>query len=100
MGGAVLVHEIDEERRRVRLPWRKAQRRPVDGGVRIGIARVPASDLRVIVEDVADIPAENDIAEAEALVDHVPELLERNELAPQDPVDVEPSDLDLLDLVP
>ena len=34
--------------------------------VRVGVAGVPAGDLRVVVEDVGDVPAEDDVAEAEA----------------------------------
>ncbi len=35
----------------------------------IGEARVPAGDLRVVVEDVSDVPAEDDVADAEPVLD-------------------------------
>ena len=48
------------------LPGDGAQRREVDHRVGVGVAGVPAGDLRVVVEDVGDVPAEDDVAEAEA----------------------------------
>ena len=69
----------------------------VDARARIGVAGVPAGDLGVVVEDVADVPAEDDVAEAEPVSQRAPELVERDVLAAQDAVDVEPADLHLLD---
>ena len=89
--------KIDQERGRVGLPRDDAEGVDVDLGVRVGVTRVPAGDPGVVVEDVADVPAEDDVAEAEARLEHAPELLERDVFAAQHAVDVEPADLDLLD---
>jgi hypothetical protein len=65
---------------------------------RVGVGRVPARVLRVVVELVVGIPAEHDVAEAEAARQRGQELLARHVLAAHDPVDVEDADLDVVDL--
>ena len=95
---AVLLDEVHEERRGVGLRGDDAKGVEVDQRVSVRVAGVPSGDLRVVVEDVADVPAEDDVAEAEARLGDAPELVERDVLAAEDAVDVEAADLDLLDL--
>ena len=61
--------------------------------MRVGIAGVPAGHLRVVVKDVADVPAEDDVAEAEAAFEGRAKLVDGDVFAAQDAVDVEPADL-------
>ena len=91
------LHEVEEEGRGVRLPGQDAKGRRVDARVRVGVARVPAGDAGVVVEDVGRVPAEDDVAEAERVLEGAPELLERDVLAAQDAVDVVAADLDAAD---
>src|SRR5262245_17942320 len=55
---------------------------------------MPAGELGVVVQHVGAVPAEDHVAEAEALFDRGPELLQRDEFAAQQAVDVETADLD------
>ena len=68
-----------------------------DAHRRVGIAGVPAGVLHVVVELVLAVPAEHDVAEAEAPVERGEELVPRDVLAAQDAVDVEDADLDVRD---
>ena len=90
-------YEVEEEGCGLRLPREVAQRREVDARVRVRIGRVPARDRRVVEEPVVDVPAEDDVAEAQPAVSDSPELVERHVLSAKDAVDVEPADLDALD---
>src|ERR1700738_3942214 len=77
---------------------RRSWRGESDGGLGVGVPGVPAGHLRVVVELVARVPAEDHVAEAEATLGHAPELVQRDVLAAQDAVDVESAQLDLLHL--
>ena len=63
--------------------------------MRVGIGGVPAGERDVVVELVVGVPAEDDVAEAEALFERGQELVARHVLAAQDAVDVEDADLDV-----
>ena len=65
------------------------------GGV--GIGGVPAGELRVVVELVVGVPAENHVAEAEILVDRRQEFVAAQVFAAQDAVGVDDADFDVLD---
>jgi hypothetical protein len=59
---------------------------------------VPAGVGDVVVELVVGIPAEDDVAEAEAVVEGREELVPRHVLAAQDAVEVEDADLDVVEV--
>ena len=67
-----------------------------DAGRCIRVTGVPARVLDVVVELVLAIPAEHDVAEAEAAVERRQEFFARDVLAAQDAVDVEDAHLDVL----
>lgn len=69
------VHEIDEEGGGVGFLWDHPKRREIHVRVRVGVARVSVGDLGVVVEDVADVPVEDDVVEAEVAFGRVPEFL-------------------------
>src|SRR5262249_2335873 len=56
---------------------------------------MPARDGHVVVQLVSDVPAEDDVAEAQASFGDPPELVQRHVLAAQDAVDVEAAELHL-----
>ena len=66
---------------------------------RVGKAVLPAGELGVVVGLVGDVPAEDDVAEAEAAgrrrLGRAEELVDVQVLAAQDAVDVADRDLDL-----
>jgi hypothetical protein len=97
VGLAVLRVEVDDEIRSIRSVGENPKRGRVDSSQGVWVAGLPAGHLCVVVKLVRDIPPEDDVTEAEALLQRRPELLEADVLAPQHPVDVETSDLDLLD---
>ena len=97
VGLAVLGVEVDEKVRRVRSVRENAKGRRVDSSQGVRIARFPSGDRCVVVELVAHVPSEDDVAETEALLQRGPEFFEADVLASQHSVDVETSDLDLLD---
>jgi hypothetical protein len=74
-------------------------RREVEARERIRKAVLPAGERRVVVGLVADVPAEDDVAEAEAAgrrgLGGAEELVDVQVLAAQDAVDVADRDLDL-----
>ena len=63
-------------------------------------AGVPAGQrllaAKALVQHVVDVPTEHAVAEAPALAEHAFELVERDVLAPHDPVDVRQPELDVL----
>ena len=65
-GAPVLIAEVGEDGDHPRLPRDGARGRKIEHRMRIGVARVPAGDLRVVVEHVGEVPTEDDVAEAEA----------------------------------
>ena len=65
--------------------------------MRVRVAGVPSGHLGVVVEDVGDIPAEDDVAEAEAGREGALQLVEGYVLAAQDTIDVEAADLEARD---
>ena len=67
------------------------------GGVRI--AGVPARVLHVVVEHVADVPAEHHVAEAHGRFGHRRELFQADPFAAQHAVDIDGAQLDAADLV-
>ena len=71
-----------------------AMRAEVDARDRVGEALVPAGERRVVVADVLRVPAEHDVAEAEAAFGRGLELVLVDVLAAQDAVDVGDGDLD------
>jgi len=75
-GRAILAAEIHQEKCRVRLPGEKAKSGQVDAGQRVGVTRVPAGDLDVVVERVGTVPAENDVAKTKARLGGREEFLE------------------------
>ena len=64
---------------------------------RIGKAVLPAGELGVVVAVVLRVPAEDHVAETEAVVDRGEELVAVEVLAAQDAVDVGDGDLHLAD---
>ena len=97
MGLFILGVEVDDEMRGVWRVRENTKRGRVDSSQCVRIARIPACDLRVVVQLVGDIPPEDHIAKAEALLQRRPELLEADVFASQHAIDVETTDLDLLD---
>src|SRR5678815_537208 len=93
VGPAVAVAEVGEERGRAGLPGDGAERAGVDHGVRVGKAGVPPGDAGVVVEDVADVPAEDHVADTEAARERRTQLVERDVSAAEDAVDAEASGL-------
>src|SRR6185503_276329 len=90
------VHELAQEEGHVAVPGDRAARGEVEAHLGVGIARVPPRVGRVVVADVAGVPAEDDVAEAEAGRRGREELLLMEVFAAQDAVDVGDGDLDLL----
>ena len=77
---------------------RTACTRPVsrqDAHRRVGIGGVPAGVVDVVVELVVRIPADDHVAEAEALLERGEELVAADVFAAQDAVDVGDADLDM-----
>ncbi len=56
------VNEIEQEKRRAGLPRDCAKCLEIDARRGIRIAGVPAGHFRIVIQDVADVPAEDDIA--------------------------------------
>ena len=90
----LLPDELAQEERHAVVPGHRAVGPEVDARERVGEAPVPARDLRVVVADVLRVPAEHDVAEAEAALDRRHELVLVDVLAAQDAVDVRHGDLD------
>ena len=74
------------------LPRDRAQRARVEDGQHVRVSRMRAGEHTVVVDDITDIPAENDVAEAEPWVERGRELVEGDVLASEHAVDVEPAD--------
>jgi hypothetical protein len=97
VGRAVGVDELAGEEGHAAVPGHVAQRVEVEPRQRVGKAVLPAGDLRVVVAQVVRVPAEDDVAEAEAALRRAEELVAVQVLAAQDAVDVADRDLDLAD---
>ena len=93
------IDELAEEERHVAVPRHGALGRQVEARERVGKAVLPAGERRVVVGLVGDVPAEDDVAEAEAAgrrwLGGAEELVDVQVLAAQDAVDVAHRDLDL-----
>src|SRR5207248_8138199 len=92
--------EVEEEGSGPGLPGDGAEGRQIDRRARIRISAVPAGHLRVVVELIARVPAEDHVAEPEPALGDGEELVEGDVLAAQDPVDVETADLHSADPEP
>src|SRR5262249_59600292 len=92
-----VVAELAEHRDDTRLPRNMPQRGRVEHRERVRVAGLRTGDDAVVVDGVDDVPPENDVAEAEPLLQGRLELGERHVLATQHAVDVEAADLDVTD---
>ncbi len=92
----LLRHEIAEEERHAVVPRHVAMRAEVDPGECIRETLVPAGHRGVVVTLVAHVPAEDDVAKAEATLRGGEELVLVQVLAAQHAVDVGHRHLDAL----
>ncbi len=91
--------EIQQEKRRARLPRNQAKGIERDAAIRVRIARVPARELDVVVKHVADVPAEDHVAKAQSRLRRREKLLAADIFTAQRAVDVERAQLDAPDVV-
>jgi hypothetical protein len=87
-GPRVVPGELPEEQHRVRFEWDAPQRLEIELHGRVAVAGVPPGDRRVVVEHVGAVPADHDVAEAEALLGARQELRSLDVFATQHAVDV------------
>jgi hypothetical protein len=96
---SVGLDEFAQEERHAVVPRHAPVGVEVEPRERIGKAVLPAGQRAVVVADVGAVPAEHDVAEAEAairrLLSRTEELVLVQVLAAQDAVDVADGDLDL-----
>jgi hypothetical protein len=95
---SVCPDELAEKKRHVAVPRHLAKRRQIEPHLRVGKAVVPAGQLGVVVAGIVDVPAEDDVAEAEAALHRRVELVPVQILPAQHAVDVADGDLDLGEL--
>jgi hypothetical protein len=88
-----LAGELAQEEGDAVLEGQDAARVGQEAHGRVRIGRVPARIGDVVVELVVGVPADDDVAEAEALLQGGQEFLTRQVFAAQDPVDVGEPDL-------
>jgi hypothetical protein len=89
--------ELAEKQHGLRLERNVAAGRRQHPHRGVGVRGMPAGELRVVVELIVRVPAEDDVAESEVLVECRQELVAAQILSPQDPVGVEDADLDVFD---
>ena len=96
-GGAVTGKVGDEQRTLVILQRQGAAAGGVDAGPGVGESGAPARKRVLAVEFVGGVPAEDHVAEAEALVQRAEELVAADILAAQHPVEIADRQFDVLD---
>src|SRR5438128_1594653 len=83
----------------MRLPRYRPERLKVQSSEEIGKACVPAGKAAAIVEIVGAVPAEDHIAESESFLHGGNEFVPRDDLSPEQTIEVEPAYLNALNLL-
>ena len=99
MGLPVLVVNVKDEEGGVRLPGNDAEGAEIDLREGVRIARVPAGKTLPVVEAIVDVPPEDDVTEPHARFGGGVELVRRYVLPPEDAVNVNGAEIDLLDVL-
>ena len=90
--------EFGEEEQHVALDRNRAAGLRQDAAGRVGIGGVPAGEGGIVVELVVGIPAQHDVAEAEAVIERGEEFLARDIFAAQHAVEIDDADLDVAEV--
>ena len=85
---ATCTLEVSKDERKTPLPGDLTIRLGIEPDHRVRIARMPSGKTHVVVADIRGIPAQHHVAKPKSAVDCRQELLSREVLATQDPVDV------------
>ena len=96
---AVRIFEIGDKKCRARLPGDLPEGANVNFRRGVGKASMPAGDRRLIIQFICRIPAENNIAEAEALFQCRFKLLNIDVFPPHDTVYIKNAQFDLVNLI-
>src|SRR5207302_6258970 len=96
---SAIIVKIQDEESGGRLPGDDAKGGEIDPSQGIGVARVPARNLHVVVERVRGVPAEDHITEAKSGLGSGIKLLAADVFPAQHAVDVESADSDFGDAV-
>ena len=69
--------------------------RGIDARGGVGIGGVPAGERALVVELIVGIPAQHDVAEAEALIERADELVAGEIFSANDPIEIDDAELDV-----